>query len=87
MGSETILILGGSGKTGRRVAERLSAKGKDVRLASRSTVPAFDWTDPSGWAAALDGADAPMSAISRTLLCQVLSRRSVRSAGWRPKRV
>ena len=58
MGSETILILGGSGKTGRRVAERLSARGKDVRLPSRSTTPAFDWTDPSGWAAALDGADA-----------------------------
>jgi uncharacterized protein YbjT (DUF2867 family) len=58
MGSETILILGGSGKTGRRVAERLMAKGKDVRLASRSTVPAFDWTDSSGWAAALDGVDA-----------------------------
>lgn len=54
----TIVILGGGGKTGRRVAERLAAKGKDVRLASRSTVPAFDWTDPSGWAAALDGADA-----------------------------
>ncbi|MDW5312524.1 NAD(P)H-binding protein [Rhizobium sp. PL01] len=58
MRSETILILGGNGKTGRRVAERLTAKGKDVRLASRSTVPAFDWTDPSGWAAALEGADA-----------------------------
>ncbi len=58
MGSETILILGGSGKTGRRVAERLMAQGKDVRLASRSTVPAFDWTDPSGWAAALEGVDA-----------------------------
>jgi uncharacterized protein YbjT (DUF2867 family) len=58
MGSETILILGGSGKTGRRVAERLTAKGKDVRLASRSTLPAFDWTDPSGWAATLDGVDA-----------------------------
>lgn len=58
MSSKPILILGGSGKTGRRVAERLMAKGSDVRLASRSTVPAFDWTDPSGWAAALDGVDA-----------------------------
>lgn len=58
MGSETISILGGSGKTGRRVAERLLAKGKDVRLASRSTVPAFDWTDPSNWAAVLEGVDA-----------------------------
>jgi uncharacterized protein YbjT (DUF2867 family) len=58
MSSETILILGGGGKTGRRVAERLMAKGKHVRLASRSTTPAFDWTDPSSWAAALEGVDA-----------------------------
>jgi uncharacterized protein YbjT (DUF2867 family) len=58
MSSETILILGGAGKTGRRVAERLMAKGKQVRLASRSTTPAFDWTDPSSWAAALEGVDA-----------------------------
>ncbi|WP_428425989.1 NAD(P)H-binding protein [Pararhizobium sp.] len=56
--SNEILILGGSGKTGRRVAERLAAKGKNVRLASRSTVPAFDWTDSSGWAVALEGVDA-----------------------------
>lgn len=58
MSSDTILILGGSGKTGRRVAERLTAKGKQVRLASRSTIPAFDWTDPTGWAAALEGISA-----------------------------
>ncbi len=58
MSSDTILILGGSGKTGRRVAERLTARGKQVRLASRSTVPAFDWTDPTGWAAALEGISA-----------------------------
>ncbi len=58
MNSDTILILCGGGKTGRRVAERLKARGKQVRLASRSTSPAFDWTDPSGWAAALDGAGA-----------------------------
>lgn len=58
MSSETILILGGGGKTGRRVAERLMAKGKQVRLASRSTTPVFDWTDPSSWAATLEGVDA-----------------------------
>ncbi len=58
MSSDTILVLGGSGKTGRRVAERLVARGKQVRLASRSTIPAFDWTDPSGWATAMDGVAA-----------------------------
>lgn len=58
MSNDTIMIFGGSGKTGRRVAERLMAKGKHVRFASRSTTPVFDWTDPSGWAAAFDGVDA-----------------------------
>lgn len=51
-----ILIIGGKGKTGSRVAERLQAQGKTVRFASRST--GFDWTDRSTWAAALDGTSA-----------------------------
>ena len=34
-----IVILGGGGKTGRRVADRLEARGHAVRLASRSTTP------------------------------------------------
>jgi uncharacterized protein YbjT (DUF2867 family) len=50
-----ILVLGGAGKTGRRVARRLSVLGRPVRLASRSTTPAFDWTDPATWAPAVDG--------------------------------
>jgi uncharacterized protein YbjT (DUF2867 family) len=49
------LILGGSGKTGRRVAERLRTLGRPVRAVSRSTSPRFDWDDRSTWAAALDG--------------------------------
>lgn len=53
-----ILVVGGTGKTGRRVAERLAALGLPVRIGSRSANPAFDWEDPSGWAAALDGAGA-----------------------------
>nr|WP_244513720.1 NmrA family transcriptional regulator [Devosia insulae] len=52
--TKPILILGGRGKTGSRVAERLEARGLPVRLASRST--GFDWTDRSTWAAALTGA-------------------------------
>jgi uncharacterized protein YbjT (DUF2867 family) len=50
------LVVGGGGKTGRRVADRLRASGHAVRLASRSTTPRFDWTDRSTWAAALNGA-------------------------------
>ncbi|RON54461.1 NmrA family NAD(P)-binding protein [Pseudomonas frederiksbergensis] len=55
---ETILILGATGKTGRRIAQRLKAAGRPVRLGSRGASPAFDWDDQSTWAAALDGIHA-----------------------------
>lgn len=47
------LVLGGTGKTGRRVAERLKAKGHDIRVGSRSAVPGFDWDNETSWDAAL----------------------------------
>ena len=50
---ETILVLGGTGKTGRRVAERLEARGLPVRIGSRSGEPPFDWEDQATWAPAL----------------------------------
>jgi uncharacterized protein YbjT (DUF2867 family) len=53
-----VLVLGGTGKTGRRVAERLESLGVPVRIGSRSAQPAFDWDDPSTWTAALDGVKA-----------------------------
>ena len=49
------LVLGGTGKTGRRIAERLSAKGHDVRIGSRSAVPSFDWDNEKSWDACLEG--------------------------------
>ena len=52
------LVLGGTGKTGRRVAERLEARGLPVRIGSRSGQPPFDWEDRSTWAPALDGVKA-----------------------------
>jgi uncharacterized protein YbjT (DUF2867 family) len=52
------LILGGTGKTGRRLAERLTALGKPVRIGSRSGRPPFDWNDEATWEAALDGVGA-----------------------------
>ena len=52
------LILGGNGKTGRRVAERLTAKGCQVRIGSRSAVPAFDWDNEKSWDASLEGVTA-----------------------------
>ncbi|BDW88565.1 NAD(P)H-binding protein [Thalassospira tepidiphila] len=52
------LVLGATAKTGRRVAEKLIALGHDVRAVSRSTAPAFDWTDPTTWDDALRDRDA-----------------------------
>ncbi|MEO0549658.1 MAG: NAD(P)H-binding protein [Pseudomonadota bacterium] len=52
------LVLGGTGKTGRRVAERLKAKGKAVRVGSRSAVPSFDWDNEKTWDASLEGVTA-----------------------------
>ena len=52
------LVLGGTGKTGRRVAERLSARGVATRIGSRSGEPSFDWDDQSTWDAVLDGITA-----------------------------
>lgn len=52
------LVLGGTGKTGRRVAARLAERGIPVRLGSRSADPPFDWEAPSTWAPALRGAAA-----------------------------
>ncbi len=48
------LVLGGTGKTGRRVVERLEARGLPVRVGSRSGEPPFDWEKPETWAPALD---------------------------------
>jgi ergot alkaloid biosynthesis protein len=53
--SGLVLVTGGTGKTGRRVAEQLSAAGSEVRVASRGGPQPFDWTNPDTWAAALDG--------------------------------
>jgi uncharacterized protein YbjT (DUF2867 family) len=55
---QTTLITGGTGKTGRRIVERLRARGVPVRVGSRSGEPPFDWKDPSTWAPALRGASA-----------------------------
>ena len=58
MTNEPILVLGATGKTGRRVVERLQARGVEVRAGSRSGQPPFDWEDASTWAPALEGVSA-----------------------------
>ena len=47
----TYLVIGGTGKTGRRVVDRLA--GHDVRVASRAT--GFDWADPRYDLEGIDG--------------------------------
>ena len=56
--NDAVLVLGATGKTGRRVAARLRLAGRPVREASRSSPTPFDWSDPGGWDAALHGIGA-----------------------------
>jgi uncharacterized protein YbjT (DUF2867 family) len=53
------LVLGGTGTTGRRIADRLRTAGHEVRTASRTGSDVrLDLDDPSTWAPALDGITA-----------------------------
>ncbi len=49
------LVLGGTGKIGGRVVERLTRRGIATRVGSRRADPAFDWNDRDSWDAVLDG--------------------------------
>lgn len=49
------LVLGGTGKTGRRIISSLQAKGMPVRIGSRSASPPFDWNNEAGWDNCLKG--------------------------------
>ncbi|WP_437674507.1 ergot alkaloid biosynthesis protein [Sorangium sp. So ce131] len=62
MDQPTILVTGGTGKTGRRIVQRLAQLGHPVRLASRSGQAAqgagaarFDWNDAATHGPALAG--------------------------------
>ncbi|GAA5004993.1 NAD(P)H-binding protein [Actinopolymorpha pittospori] len=50
---KTILALGGTGKTGRRIVERLQGSEVPVRIGSRSARQPFDWADRRTWAPVL----------------------------------
>lgn len=53
-----MLVTGGTGKTGSRVATRLRQAGHPARIGSRSAEIPFDWADRSTWTPALFGVDA-----------------------------
>jgi uncharacterized protein YbjT (DUF2867 family) len=54
----TILVIGSTGKTGKRVTDQLEARGIPVRHGSRSADIPFDWDHPQTWAPALAGVEA-----------------------------
>ncbi|MCG3042074.1 NAD(P)H-binding protein [Streptomyces sp. S1A] len=56
--TDVILVLGATGKTGRRLVSTLRVAGHPVRAASRSGEVRFDWFDRETWATALGGAAA-----------------------------
>jgi uncharacterized protein YbjT (DUF2867 family) len=53
-----ILVLASTGKTGRRVVERLTARGVPVREGKRSGEPPFDWDNRDTWTPVLQGVGA-----------------------------
>ena len=57
MKSENILVIGGTGKTGRRVAKNLNQSGHNVRVVGRKTTPAFNWEDPESYDTVLKDMD------------------------------
>lgn len=60
--TESVLITGGTGKTGHLLVRRLRERGVGVRIATRRPGETdqirFDWTDPTTFADALEDVDA-----------------------------
>jgi uncharacterized protein YbjT (DUF2867 family) len=65
--SHPVLVTGGTGKTGRRVAARLEALGTPARIGSRSADVPFDWDDDATWGPALRGVGAVFIAYAPDL--------------------
>ena len=58
MQPKPILVLGATGKTGSRIANRLEARGHTVRRGSRNAALSFDWSAPDTWGPVLAGVGA-----------------------------
>lgn len=58
MATGMTLILGASGKTGRRIVKRLRSRHLPVRVGSRTAEPPFNWEDTSTWGGVLEGVTA-----------------------------
>ncbi len=55
--SITYGVIGATGKTGSRIADRLELRGLAVRRLARGSSTPFDWEEPAGWPAAVAGVD------------------------------
>ncbi|NBC02914.1 MAG: NmrA family NAD(P)-binding protein [Bacteroidetes bacterium] len=51
------LVIGGTGKTGRKVVSNLKEQGLNIQIGSRSATPPFQWEDPSNWSEVLEDID------------------------------
>ena len=80
--TKPILVLGGTGKTGRRVLARLTARGVPVRIGSRSGEPPFDWEDRATWAPALRGVTSVYISYYPDIAVPGARRRWARSPSW-----
>ncbi|GAB6923630.1 NAD(P)H-binding protein [Rhodococcus qingshengii] len=55
---QSAVVIGGTGKTGARVAQRLTAVGIRTRIASRTSGTRLDWNDQTTWQPAMSGVEA-----------------------------
>ena len=53
-----ILVIGSTGKTGRRIVQQLSERGHAVKEGSRQSEPPFEWENSSTWPESLRGVEA-----------------------------
>lgn len=69
MQASPILVIGATGKTGRRVADLLEVAGHSVRRASRQSQTPFDWHNRETWLPALAGTRAVYITYFPDLAC------------------
>ena len=86
---QPILVLGATGKTGARIANRIEARGLPVRRGSRGAAIPFDWNAPETWGAVLQGVSAvyisyyPDIAVPGAVETVAAFTRQARAAGVR----
>ncbi|KND33786.1 NAD(P)H-binding protein [Streptomyces acidiscabies] len=56
--TDAVLVLGATGKVGRRLVPALRAAGRQVKAVSRTGAERFDWAEQDTWAGALAGVSA-----------------------------